>query len=132
MDTSTGADTPTGTAAAGSSERRRSPRVHFETALSVSSESNFYTGFTSDISEGGVFVVTYQLHEVGTKVSLELDLPGDHEIRVSGTVRWVRDPRNLGEETTPGMGIEFDELDHETHAVISEFVENRAPDFHDA
>lgn len=112
------------------SERRRSPRVHLDTAINIFSGSNFYTGFTSDISEGGVFVETYQLEAVGTQVTIAMGMPGGVEIRARGTVRWIRDPMNLGAGMEPGMGIEFDELDEETHAFIVEFVTMREPDFH--
>lgn len=110
-------------------ERRRAPRVELETAVNLFSDSNFFTGFTGDISEGGVFVVAYELQPVGTEVSVELGLPGGHEIKANGVVRWVRDPRDPT-QVAPGMGIEFESLTDEDRAVIAEFVENRSPDFH--
>lgn len=111
-------------------ERRRSPRARLETRIDFSSESNFYTGWTRDISEGGVFIETYDLRPVGTPVDLHLELPTGIEIEARGTVRWLRDPINLGEETSPGMGVEFEALDEHARALIAEFVGLREPTFH--
>ncbi len=111
-------------------ERRTDARVRLEAHIHLHSESNFYTGFTDDISEGGVFVTSYLLEPIGTLVALELALPGGCEIIAKGVVRWVRDPRNEDDATRPGMGIEFESLDSETRAAIAEFVMNRSPDFH--
>src|SRR5690606_20171164 len=45
-----------------------------------------YTGFTEDVSEGGVFVTTYRLAPVGTRVDLELSLPNGHVVRTGAEV----------------------------------------------
>ncbi|MBZ0118068.1 MAG: TIGR02266 family protein [Sandaracinaceae bacterium] len=111
-------------------ERRRYRRAHIVTELDMHSESNFYTGFTQDISEGGVFVVSYLAEPVGTMLSLELHFPGEVEICARGVVRWVREPRDLdGSNEPPGMGIQFVDLADDDRALIREFVELRAPLF---
>lgn len=115
-----------------SAERRRSPRANLLTELNLYSDSNFYAGFTEDVSEGGVFVASYAMLPVGAKVSLELGLPGGFELRASGTVRWLR--YFGGEEDgsqPPGMGIEFDVISDEDRALIREFVQSRSPYFFD-
>ena len=61
---------------------------------------------------------------------VRLGLPGGYEIRGTGTVRWLREPRDGRGETKPGMGIEFDDVENNGRALIAEFVEMRAPDFH--
>ena len=48
-------------------ERRRLPRASLATELSLYSGSNFYAGFTEDISEGGVFVASYAMLPVGAQ-----------------------------------------------------------------
>jgi len=111
-------------------ERRVATRVRLEAHIHLHSESNFYTGFTDDISEGGVFVTSYLLEPIGTAVSIELALPGGCLIVAKGVVRWVRDPRNDDDHTKPGMGIEFEGLEGVTREAIAEFVMNRSPDFH--
>ncbi len=110
-------------------DRRNTPRRHIEIELGIYSDSNFYSGFTHDISEGGVFAATYVPLPVGTKLSLHLSLPGGFEIRATGVVRWIRvqrDPDCL----PPGMGIRFDEIADEDSDLIREFVEGRDPYFY--
>lgn len=112
-------------------EMRRTRRAHIVTELNLHSGSNFYTGFTHDISEGGVFVVSYLTEAVGATVTLELGFPADLVIHAKGIVRWVREPRDLDDNEPPGMGIQFVELSEQDRGLIREFVENRDPLFHD-
>lgn len=113
-------------------ERRRRPRASLVTELTLYSGSNFYAGFTEDISEGGVFVASYAILPVGSEVSIELALPGGFEIRATGTVRWLRysGDEEAGSEP-PGMGIELGAIDDEARLLIREFVQNRTPYFFD-
>ena len=55
-------------------ERRQHTRVQLQTEIHLTSESNFYTGLSNDISEGGVFVATHQLESVGTELEMEFSL----------------------------------------------------------
>jgi len=112
------------------SERRNHERKQLRSELSLWTEHNFYTGFTEDISEGGLFVATHEFLPVGSPIDLELELPGGHALRVRGIVRWVRDPHDPG-ETIPGMGIQFETLAPADLAAISEFMRNREPMFWD-
>ena len=49
-------------------ESRQFTRVPFTVEVSVASEHNFFTGFTSNISEGGVFIATDLPPPLGTIV----------------------------------------------------------------
>ena len=113
-------------------ERRRQPRVSLTTELTLYSGSNFYAGFTEDISEGGVFMASYAILPVGAQVAIQLALPGGFEIRATGTVRWLRysGDEEAGAEP-PGMGIELDAVDEADRLLIREFVQNRSPYFVD-
>lgn len=112
-------------------EQRRDPRAQLVTAVNIFSDSNFYAGFSSDISEGGIFISSYILQPVGAEVEVSLGLPGGHEINATGTVRWVRDPHDLEHSEPPGMGIEFNDLDERARSLIGQFVaEIREPAFH--
>jgi uncharacterized protein (TIGR02266 family) len=111
-------------------QRRRHDRAHLTTELNWFSGSNFYTGFTQDISEGGVFIVSYVTEPVGTEVSLELGLSGGFEIFATGIVRWVRE-HTSDESEPPGMGIQFTKLSDEDRATIAAFVKHRDPLFYE-
>jgi uncharacterized protein (TIGR02266 family) len=81
----------------------------------------FFSEFTTNINEGGMFVGTDQPHPVDTTVTLRFRLPGSEEpCEVTGRVVWVREVPD--EEGPRGMGIEFEALDGTTRARINDLV----------
>ena len=60
---------------------------------------------SSDVSEGGAFLRSDLLFEIGEVLHLEIPLPDGQLVRATGRV--VRVSRSRGKETQPGMGIEF-------------------------
>jgi len=92
--------------------------------VTVTSAHNFFTGFTENVSEGGVFVATYQLQELGTEMDVTLKLEDGEEIALSGVVRWVRLPSD-DISVQPGMGLQFNSLDERTAAKIEKFISSR-------
>ncbi|MBI5543364.1 MAG: PilZ domain-containing protein, partial [Deltaproteobacteria bacterium] len=113
-------------------EARLSPRQRVQAEVTLSSESNFFTGFSGDLSEGGVFVATYEkLLEPDTPVEVALALPGRPAVKVPGRVRWVRDTADHAPGVFPGMGISFDKVAPEALAAIKSFLQQREPMFWD-
>ena len=112
-------------------ERRRSPRRHLEVGIGFHSDSNFYTGFSGDISTGGIFVATYDLLPVGTQLTVSFWLPDGMQITTRGRVAWVREPDPEHPEVPPGMGVAFEELPLEAKAAVERFLRHREPMFHD-
>jgi uncharacterized protein (TIGR02266 family) len=102
-----------------------------EVNIGATTESNFYVGFSGEISEGGVFAATYDIQPRGTRVRALVTLPGGFEKHVIGSVRFVRDPMDLNAESEPGMGIQFDSLDPEARELILRFIRKRPPMFYD-
>jgi uncharacterized protein (TIGR02266 family) len=109
-------------------QERADDRRLVELEVAFGTESNFYLGFTENISSGGLFVATYRVLPIGEKVSLSLSLPGDEQLTLDGEVRWVRHPQP-DYEIWPGMGIQFDRLTPEQEQLIQEFVSLRQPLF---
>jgi uncharacterized protein (TIGR02266 family) len=107
------------------------PRETVEANLGASSETNFYVGFSGEISEGGVFVATYTTFEVGALATVHISLPGGFEFKVPGRVQFVRDPMDMSEDAEPGMGIKFEALAADQRELILRFVRKRAPMFFD-
>lgn len=107
--------------------------MELHTEVGLFSDSNFYTGLTQDISSGGVFVATHQLHHVGQHVTVHLTLPGiEQKIVVESEVRWVREISALqGSHGTTGMGLRFLSLSAQAKAAISDFIDKRDSIFHD-
>ncbi|MDB4986162.1 MAG: Signal recognition particle receptor protein FtsY, partial [Myxococcaceae bacterium] len=106
-------------------------RANVEANVGVSSETNFYVGFSGEIAEGGVFVATYATLEVGSLVAVTVTLPGGYEFRVPGYVHFVRDPMDMTDESEPGMGVKFEQLPSDNRELVLRFVRKRAPMFYD-
>lgn len=109
---------------------QRPPRIEVTLVVTVESESNFYVGFTENLSDGGVFVATHAPREIGCAVDLVIELSYQPPIRAKGTVRWLRQYSEVN-ETVPGMGIRFDHLSTEDARRLHEFAKVRQPMFFD-
>lgn len=116
------------TATAGAARRERSS-VHMQTNISLGSDSNFFTGFSTDILSGGIFVATVETVPRGTQVEVDFTLPGGRPLKASGVVRWLREPNSSTPELMPGVGVQFNELQPEVASLISDFVRRREPLF---
>lgn len=104
-------------------------REQLEANVGATTESNFFVGFSGDISEGGVFVATYLTLPLQAKVDVLVTLPGGFESRIPGTVRFVRDPMDMDSE--PGIGVGFDRLEAQARELILRFIRKRPPLFFD-
>lgn len=109
------------------SDRRTNPRTAFEVEVGLVSESHFYAGLSMDVSTGGLFIATYRLQPVGSRVAVTFALPNGHTVTTNATVRWVRDPCG---ELSPGMGVEFD-LPKDDRREVEAFCKRRQPLFID-
>ena len=111
-------------------EKRRAKRAYATEKITFNSESNFYTGFTENISSGGVFISTRNLLPIGTELTLKLKLSdGQPPIDAVGIVRWVRDTEP-GSDAAPGIGLQFSNLSDEDRDRINTFIDNREPIFY--
>src|SRR5690606_25268905 len=80
-------------AAEAPTERPRTPRVALDVDIGYRSETNFYTGFSEDFSEGGLFIATVELLPVGQAVEVFFVLPEGDAVYADGTVTWIRQGR---------------------------------------
>ncbi len=76
------------------------------------------TGGACDLSHGGICITGKNVKPVGTRIHLEIPVPGSHPVEVMGTVKSIR--YNKGEPAA--MGIEFDKLEEPALGVISYLV----------
>ena len=116
--------------AASAIDRRATPRVELCVGVGFSSETNFYTGFTEDLSAGGLFVATHALLPIGTSLNITFWLPDGHEVTTVGVVRWVRNTRDYNDDAGPGMGVQFRGLRADDADAIREFIALREPIFY--
>jgi uncharacterized protein (TIGR02266 family) len=111
--------------------KRARGRVRLQAQLHLKSDSNFFTGFTSDVLAGGLFVATVETVPRGTPVDLDITLPGGRPPhKVSGVVRWLREPNDHMPDLMPGMGVQFQDVPPEVATAISHFVAQREPLFY--
>jgi uncharacterized protein (TIGR02266 family) len=108
-------------------EHRAFARAKIEVEVGLSSESQFFAGLTSDISQGGLFVSTYRVLAVGSKVDIALTL-AEIPLNVHGTVRWTREASG---DTPPGFGVSFEGLSESDKKTIERFCSARAPLYYD-
>ncbi|XXF78235.1 TIGR02266 family protein [Myxococcaceae bacterium GXIMD 01537] len=119
-----------GFASAAPKRSREQGRVKLKAAIDLRSDSNFFTGFATNVSEGGVFVATVEAVPRGTQVDLDFTLPGGRPLHVSGVVRWSREVSDRNPDLMPGIGVQFANLAPEVASAISEFVARREPLFY--
>ncbi len=102
-----------------------------EVVLAAHSESNLWLGFSQDLAEGGIFVATYEIRSVGTRVDMSVMLPGaDEPLPLHGYVHWVRPP-SAGDDFATGIGVRFVELPAATAKLLQAFAAKRTPIFYD-
>jgi len=109
---------------------RSTARIPMQTQVDMSSDSNVFTGFSTNLSEGGVFVATVSLLPVGTPVDLTFTLPGNTRISVKGEVRWTREIDDRVPDVFPGVGVRFVELGVDAAQALHRFVAEREPLFY--
>ena len=113
---------------AGNDDGRIANRVAVQVRVDLRSENTFFTGFSENISEGGLFIATEAPHEIGDELDVDLSLMGGgHRITQKVVVRWIR-PSEAAGGLPAGMGVQFLILtDHEKLA-LQEFVDSRIKD----
>ena len=113
------------------SERRKSGRRAMEVDIGIHSETNFFTGFSMDISSGGLFVSTYDVLPVGTELNVNFSLPHGPVLSLDGTVNWVREYNSTQPDQAPGMGIRFTHISREDEEHINRYISQHDPLFYD-
>jgi uncharacterized protein (TIGR02266 family) len=111
--------------------RRQHLRHNVELEVTMESETNFYMGLTENLSEGGLFIATHVLKPLGTQIEVSFKLPDVSEpIKITGTVRWLREYSPTS-DTSPGLGVRFEQVDARQTEQIKRFLAARDPLFYD-
>ena len=97
--------------------RRAQSRVPIDVEVTLATGAQFISGLSTDVSEGGVFVLTHRILAVGARVTIELTLPSG-QVLARGIVRWVRDRDEAGAH---GIGIAFEELSEIDRTRVAKF-----------
>lgn len=109
------------------SDKREYGRVPIEVRVDLFNDNTFFSGFTENISEGGLFIATEVPFEIGTRLQIKLSLlgalPNEHTV----VVRWIR-PTNAIGGLPPGMGVQFESLDDTEQTELQAFLDTRVKD----
>ena len=80
-------------------------------SLTIQDKNSLYDAYMPFIKNGGLFIPTTQSHEIGDEVFMLLTLMDSPEkLPVTGRVVWIT-PVGAHGNRTPGVGIQFSELD---------------------
>jgi uncharacterized protein (TIGR02266 family) len=102
--------------------------VSVQVEVDFVSESQFYVGYSEDLSDAGLFVATYAAQPMGTEVSLRIELGEAGSVEAVGRVVWIREG---SEDAPPGMGLALDSLGSREAKLIRAFIRRRPPLFYD-
>ena len=88
-------------------DRRAQPRHPCQVEVSIRSEQISYPGTILDLSEGGAFIATTVLAEVGLSLGLRFRHPIDSQlVAVDAVVRRVVGPESAP-QGSQGVGVQF-------------------------
>ncbi len=79
---------------------------------------------TTDLSEGGLFLRSDLLFEVGEDLTLEIPLGDGKTTTATGRVAWVT--RGTGKKSSAGMGIEFARLSAHDRRALADSLRSLA------
>jgi uncharacterized protein (TIGR02266 family) len=104
---------------------RRSKRFPANHGLRVKCETweRFVQHYASDVSEGGMFVVTDDPPPLMKVIEVELDLPEGHTVLLKARVVHVVGPDTAVDGQHPGVGVEFLDLDETQRRQVYHLVE---------
>ena len=109
-------------------DQRRCERSHVWLAIRMSTPHGDAFAVTYDVSEGGVLLLTSRPIDLGTRVTLTLDVPGSSPPRVlTACGRVVHEEVNLADPDglwPRRVGVALEEAMEEFHATITGLVRN--------
>ena len=98
----------------------RSQRISMEAKITLRSQTNFFVGFSENISEGGIFIATQSPPDIGEKVEISIPLlDGSQSVSVEGIVRWHRSMTN---GMPAGCGVQFTEIADSAAVALEEVI----------
>jgi uncharacterized protein (TIGR02266 family) len=112
--------------------QREHRRIAIETEISISSGSQFYTGFTKNISSGGLFISTHERYELGEQFQVRFRVDQfDKDFDILAEVRWVSPYREDLPDQPVGLGVQFVGLSEGDQAILDMYLKNAETLFYD-
>ena len=106
-------------------------QMHSSTRVSVDGKPSFYTGFIKNISEGGLFIHTYNILPIGTKMHVTFKVPKtDHIVELPAEVMWQRPSDSAADPEEVGYGVRFTSLPPEVKSRIDDYIAKKETIFY--
>jgi uncharacterized protein (TIGR02266 family) len=96
--------------------------THLHVEMVAGDVSAKTTGPSMNLSEGGIFLATTSLLEVGTQLQLYL-ASSERTVEVQGVVAWTRSEGT--DEGPPGMGVRFTEMENSQRSHIEQILDTK-------
>ena len=107
----------------GMKEKRRFPRVLVRALVDYESPGTFLYDYSTDLSEGGLFIETQKPLSQGTTLTLRFTLPNvDRVFQIQGRVAWLNEGSKPAGKLPSGMGIEFMDMDAADRKTLQTYV----------
>jgi Tfp pilus assembly protein PilZ len=71
-------------------EKRVMRRLRRRLSLRFGIDAPVRMAFTEDVTDHGMFIKTTNLYPPGTRIAIELILPGEKRVRLQGMIRWSK------------------------------------------
>ncbi len=106
---------------------RVNPRVVENLLVRYQIDESLFTGYSFNISTGGVFIRTVYPPPENTRLELSFNLPrGGKPIRTAGTVVWRSEYRpDAPMAYPPGIGVKFTAIDQQDRRAITDHILSR-------
>lgn len=91
-------------------------------SLTIKDLSVLYAAYMPFVENGGLFIPTSKVYQIGDEVFMLLHLMEEEEqIPVAGTVIWIT-PKNAHGKRAPGIGVQFNNKDNPAKPLIGEYL----------
>lgn len=107
-------------------DKRVYKRLNYGARVRLGGEEqhSFYTGFTENISTGGLFVATFAISpDLGDRLTLHFSLPNGREIEAECEVMWLRAFSDEQPLLSPGFGLRFLDLSEDDTNAINGYIQ---------
>jgi uncharacterized protein (TIGR02266 family) len=102
---------------------RSDPRLLKTLSISYKDKQSFLNAYTSNISNGGLFISTGSPLAQDDVFLLKLQLPElSQPLKIKCKVAWVNKQESGTDNRPPGMGVQFTEMNSEDKKTLSEYI----------
>ncbi len=118
--------------------KRKSPRVMVRVVIVSSDDATikllldypdseaYLYDYSTNLSEGGIFLKTTETLPVGKHLSLKFTIPDSvNLLEATGIVKWIiTEGESIENNIVPGVGIEFLHIGEDTKQKIKKFIDD--------